>query len=811
MCFWFSTGPTYAQLAAPTTSGKIAEIQITGTELIDKGVLYSTISSTIGYNLSSAQVARDLKEIFKLGYFDDVTAETKSLGFGEVLLTFVVKEKPRISFMDIEGMNALDRKTIDEKLRVHRNNMLNLSRIDADLSLLRSEYKKKGYLRTKVSYRVESVDERKVRLFYVVEETPKVYLTQFHITGTKFFYPLDVERLMQSAEVDCFAWATESGVFQEAKINQDLALITQEYLKYGFIKIHIDKPKVVMTQKRDLAVIDVHLNITEGEQYFVGKVDIEPADENSLLFDKNEKLAELEMQTGNPFNPFQLNQDRFTLNDVYLEQGYAFAAILPSQAIHEDAKTVDVSFRVHRREKAYIGRIEIEGNFETQDRVVRQELAVHDHELFNGVKVKQSQENITRLGFFKGGYGVQFNQSPGKSEGEIDYLVKLDEAQTGSFNASLSYSGFSGLIFSFGVSKKNLFGTGKSINFNVERRQTGESLYSLTLMNPYFFESLFTNEFSVYSQYFPDTEYSVKTNGFYWGLSYPIWKNWTASGRYSFKNESYTNITDVGSAYLNYQTTQTYRSVRVGATYSTVNNPTFPSNGLETKLYTERFGGVLGGTTEYQSTDLQARYFKSLNEDETVIVMAQYRQSQLNQTTANKEIPANQRYYIGGITTVRGHDWGSISGPSAYAERPSDFSIAKQYPYQGDYPDCATGGPSCPAGLASTIPEERAYYNAHQRGVLQKIMNLEMLFPLTREGKNIRGLLFFDAGNVWSEDRMYAIMGLKKDPWYFRRSIGTGIRMITPMGVLRFEYGLKLDKKPNELPSRFDFHISGLF
>jgi len=800
-----------AQLVGTTNSGKIGEIKMEGTELIDTGVLYSSINSTIGNNLSPLQVARDIKEIFKLGYFEDVSAKTAPMGFGDVLLTFVVQEKPRISLFETEGMNRLDDKTIEEKLKVHRNNMLNLSRIEMDMQMIRGEYKKKGYLRTQVSYRIEPVNDRKVRLFYVVDETPKVYLSKFHVTGTKFFYPLDIERLMQSAEIDCFSWATESGVFQEDKINQDLALITQEYLKNGFIKVHIDKPRVVLTQKRDLAVIDVYLNITEGEQYFINQVDIKPADDNSLLFDKDEQLADFETQPSEPFNPFKLNKDRFTLNEIYMEQGYAYAAILPRQQIHEAERTVDITFRIHRREKAYIGRVEVEGNFETQDQVIRRELKIHDNELFNGTKVKESQEDINRLGFFQPGYGVEFNQTPGDIEGQIDYLVRLSEAQTGSFNASLSYSGYSGLIFSFGISKKNLFGTGKNLSFNIERRQTGQSLYSLTLMSPYFFDSLFTSESSVYSQYYPDVEYQTQTNGFYWGFSYPIWKNWRASARYSFKNENYQNPTAAGQAYLNYLTNQTYRSLQIKAAYTTVDNPTFPSNGLEGSVSTERFGGVLSGTTEYQASNLQTRYFKSFNDDQTVVFMAQYRHSQLDKTNSTKEIPTNQRFYIGGITSVRGHDWNDIVGPTSVAERPQGFSIAQQYPYQGDYPDCATGGPDCPSGLPETRPDDRNFYNSHQRGILQKVFNLEMLFPLTREGRNIRGLIFFDAGNVWSEDRMYEIMGLKKDPWYFRRSAGTGIRMITPMGVLRFEYGMKLDKKRTEQPSRFDFHVSGLF
>jgi len=807
LCLAFVSNPLLAQLAPESKLGRVVEIRMDGVELIEKGILFNTLSSSVESDLSPTQVARDIKELYKLGYFEDIQALTELAGPGEVVLVFRFKEKPQIEELKIEGMSVLDKKSTDEKLKVHRNNMVNLTRIQADLDTLKEEYRKKGYLRTQFRYRIDKLDDRRVNLTYLVDESPKVYLTQFHIFGTKFFYPLDVERLLQSAEVDCFAWITDSGVFQEQKINQDLALITQEYMKNGFIKVHIEKPRVVMTQKRDLAVIDVYLTITEGDQYFTGALDIRSEDGNPLLFEKQEKIDELLLKTGAVYNPFKMNQDRFQLNDIYMEQGYAFAGINPDPTIHDDTKIVDVTYKIVRREKAYIGRVEIEGNYETQDRVVRRELEVHDNELFNGVKLRESQENITKLGFFKPGYGVELEQNPGRNQAEVDYLVKLDEAQTGSFNASLSYSGYSGLILSLGITKRNLLGTGKSLSLTAERRQRGESLFTLTMTNPYFFDTEVTNSFSLFTNFYPDTQYDTRSSGFYVGLSYPVWKNWDASTRYSFKNEKYSNISAVGQTYLNYNTAQTYRSLRVGATYSTVNNPSFPSNGMETSLFTERFGGVLGGTTEYLSNDFQSRYFKSLNEDETVVVMAQYRQSILLKTNPNSEIPFNQRYYIGGITTMRGHDFGGIEGPAGYTELPAGFSIAKKYPYQGDYSTCDS---ACQA-LPATIPEERTYYNTHQRGTLEKILNLEMLFPLTREGRNIRGLVFFDAGNVWSEDRMYEIVGVKRDPWYFRKSIGTGIRMITPMGVFRFEYGTKLDKKPLESPSRFDFNISGLF
>lgn len=109
------------------------------------------------------------------------------------------------------------------------------------------------------------------------------------------------------------------------------------------------------------------------------------------------------------------------------------------------------------------------------------------------------------------------------------------------------------------------------------------------------------------------------------------------------------------------------------------------------------------------------------------------------------------------------------------------------------------------------MDETRRYWNDHTGGITKQILNLEVLFPLTREGQNVRGVVFFDAGNVWSEDRLYEISGQDNDRWKFRESAGLGARIVTPMGVLRFEYGMKLDREDGESTGKFDFHISGLF
>ncbi len=803
--------------------GEIVRVRIKGIQLIEKGMIYSALNSMQGTKLSPEVVAEDIKSLYGLGYFKDVSAEIEVIDTNKIILTFNVSEKPRIGVIEITGNSLIDTSSLKKEMKILLNNMISVRKIKEEMKIILNEYHKEGYMQTQVKYTVSDIDNSTVSLVFHVVESPKVYLTKINVTGTKVYPPLDIERLMMSSEIDCFAWANDSGVFQESKINQDLQIITQHYYKNGYIKMKIDKPKVVLIKNRDYSRVEVKLNITEGNQYFTGKLDIKSADGHEFLFDKQEMIDSLKLKTGEVFNIFDMNEGRYKISDIYLEQGYAFSKVRLSYNANEDTKTVDFTLSVTKGEKAYIGRVEIQGNYETLDSVVRRELEIHDNELYNGVKLRTSRSKITALGFFKPNTGVRFQQAKGEEENTLDYNILLEEGQTGTFSASLTYSGESGMALIASVSKKNFMGTGKTLTFSTEQKGEGEgSRYDFSMVNPYWFDTEFTNSFRIFSILESETYYDTRTSGFNYGLSYPIWKNWNASSNYSWKDEYYTNIdSEYGDELLDGITENTYRSLSLGLNYSTVNHPLFPSKGFEASFYSEQYGGlVLGGSTEYQVLNLNTRYFKTLNKSGTLVFGAKFNWAQLLQTNTAKEVPSHNRYTIGGITTVRGFDWNEIRGPSSIAEL-DGFDISELYPTaREDYINNSANGiadetacsadATCDAQSTDKV-ETREYYEQHSSGITKRVLNLQMYFPLTREGSNIRGLIFFDMGNVWAEDRMYEITGVKKDDWDYRKSVGAGVNLITPMGVLRFEYGIKLDKRDGESASKFDFHISGLF
>ena len=216
-------------------------------------------------------------------------------------------------------------------------------------------------------------------------------------------------------------------------------------------------------------------------------------------------------------------------------------------------------------------------------------------------------------------------------------------------------------------------------------------------------------------------------------------------------------------------------------------------------------GTPFGGNIQLREYRLQYQQFWSLNLANTLILMAKGRWGLL-QEQGDSPIPSEDRYRIGGIDSVRGHYYYNIAGPFGTSEQ----LLYRQYRVITDelgYQQTKTYD-SRTAGLSSSELQE-----LKSGGISERVFNLELLFPFSQdENSFVRGLVFLDAGNVNAESEQYKLLG-EKEPGGFdlRKSSGFGVRVITPMGVLRFEYGMKLDKRPHETPDRFEFTVSGLF
>ena len=788
-------------------SASIAEIEIKGTSELESSQIMFLIESQVGNVLDRKIIRRDIHAIYKMKLFEDVQAEVEELDEGEsgeksYLLRYLVKERPRLAEVKLKGVLLVERTEIEEKMTLLQYDPYDPEKIALNEQIILEHYRSEGYPRVSVNSIIETVEAdaenagERFRVIFEMNEAPRVYLTDIYVSGTKYYSELEIKRFIMSSEIDCVSWANQSGLFREEMINQDLSVITQHYLKKGYIKVFVDKPEVTLIHNPDYSRVDVRLNISEGDQYFIGKIDVS----GDVLGDQEILKEDLLLEEGEIYNPFLQNRDRSGISEIYHEQGYAFVRVIPETVINEETKIVDVNFRVVKGEKAYIGRLEIAGNVETRDHVIRREFEVQEEELFNGKKLLRSQQNINRLGFFQS--GVVLERSPRDQENNmLDILARLKETQTGTFQAQLGYSDFSGFSGGVTISKGNLLGTGRTLRFSAQfAEQSVQQKFDATLIDPRLFDSQVSGSiFTSRSKLGDSTEFErgiITENNYGFSLGMPLYFRDLRFG---------TQISALDRLFSASDADLFKRSVSPSLTYNTVNHPVFPSAGIKTSIRMIQTGTPFGGNIRLREYQLQYQQFWALNTDNTFILMAKGRLGLL-QEQGSSPIPSEDRYRLGGIDSIRGHNYYNISGPYGSSEQRNNIAyrvITDELGYQQTKTyDSRT------VGLNSSELQE-----LKSGGISERVFNLELLFPLSQdENSFVRGVLFMDAGNVNAESRQYQLLD-ETEPEFFdlRKSAGFGVRVITPMGVLRFEYGSKLDKRPSETPDRFEFTVSGLF
>ena len=809
----FSAGISSFSLIAQTTassdlSARISEIEIKGTSELESSQIMFLIESQVGNTLDRRTIRKDIHSIYQMKLFEDVRAEveeqdTAASGAKGYLLRYVVEERPRLSEVKLEGVLLVERTEIEEKMTLLQYDPYDPEKIAVNEQIILEHYRSEGYPRVRVNSRIETVDTdlenegEKFRVVFELDEKPRVYLTDIYVSGTKFYSELDIKRFIMSSEIDCVSWANQSGLFREEMINQDLSLITQHYLKKGYIKVFVDKPEVTLIHNPDYSRVDVRLNIYEGDQYFTGNIEVS----GDILGEKEKLIEDLLLEEGEIYNPYFQNRDRSGISEKYHERGYAFVRVIPETKIDEDTKTVDVTFRIVKGEKAYIGRLEIAGNVETRDHVIRREFELQEDELFNGKKLLLSQQNINRLGFFQSGVVLE-RSARDQEDNMLDILTRLKETQTGTFQAQMGYSDFSGFSGGVTLSKGNLLGTGRTLRLSAQfAEQSVQQKFDTTLIDPRLFDSQVSGSiFASTSKVQDSTELErgiIIENNYGFSLGMPMYFRDLRFGTQISALDRIFSASGGGDLYK--------RSVSPSLTYSSVNHPVFPSAGIKTSIRMIQTGTPFGGNIQLREYRFQYQQFWALNTDNTFILMAKGRLGLL-QKQGSSPIPSEDRYRLGGIDSIRGHYYYNISGPYGPSEQRNNIAY-RVFTDELGYQQTKTYDSRTEGLNTDELLELKS------GGISERVFNLELLFPLSQdENSFVRGLLFLDAGNVNAESRQYQLLG-ETEPKFFdlRKSAGMGVRVITPMGVLRFEYGSKLDKRPSETPDRFEFTVSGLF
>jgi outer membrane protein insertion porin family len=706
---------------------KVAEIIVTGNKRIESEAIKRIMETKEGDIYLKRHLQDDLKSIYKMGYFSDVRVESSDNPSGKVV-TFRVVENSTIRNIGVKGNKEFDDEEIKDVISAKLGSILNINRLQGDLRQIENLYKGDGYHNVKVTYETKPVAENRADVDFIVEEGEKVFVKAISFEGNKAYDSKKLKNLMKTKEKGFFSWFTSSGDLDHEVLDQDVSMIAAYYHNHGYIEAKVAEPKLTYEGEEIL----INIKIDEGSRFEVGNVDID----GDLIQPKSEMLKRMKIARGEVYNRELIREDILALQDGYSDAGYAYAAISPRIDQDTEKLTANVTYLIDKGPPVYFEKIIINGNTKTRDKVIRRELQVYEQELFSGRRLKRGVRNLYRLDFFE---DIRANTAKGTADDKMTLKIDVTEKPTGAFSFGAGYSSEDDLFGVISVSQKNLFGRAQVLNVRAQLGGTA-SRYTLSFTEPWLFDIPLSAGFDVYNSIQDYDTYDKDSIGGTIRFSYPVFDYTRVHLSYNYDKSDIEDLTYDASIEIREWEGESVGHTLTGVLRRDSRDRIFnPTEGSDNSITVKHAGTPFGGDVGYTKYVGDSGWYIPLLWDTVGLL---HGRTGFIHNDAVGRVPTWQRFYLGGMDSVRGYDWRDIS--------PRD-------PLTGD----EIGG----------------------NKMVQ--FNVELIIPIARKA-GLMGVLFYDTGNAYDNGENIDLSDLRK-------SVGYGVRWYSPMGPMRLEYGYILE------------------
>jgi outer membrane protein insertion porin family len=735
----------------------VAAVHIQGTVRVEDDAVLAVIQTRKGDAYNVDQVDADLRSVFALGFFSDVRVEVTDSPAGKVI-TFVVIEKPSVREFVFEGNSKVKTDKIKESVDLKPNTILSIAKIKEAIEKIRQLYEQEGFFMVDIVYEIQPLPNNRVKVIIRVTEYRKVYIKRIDFVGNTAFTDEELRKVIQTQAGHVMSFMGQSGVYRETMFAQDLQLLRAFYADHGYF-VQIGRP--VITLSADKRWMYISISVNEGPQYYIESIDIQ----GDLLFKKEDLMKLLVIKVGEAFSRQKFEDSLGAIQNRYTDVGYAFAEVDPDVIPDPTTHRVKITFKVKKNKLAYIERIEITGNTRTRDKVIRRELFIREGDLFSGPGIRKSKERLQRLGYFSDN-GVSIKWRKGSNDELVIVSIEVEERMQGQFIIGVGFSSLENFFGTAQISHNNLFGYGWKLSLQGELGQYRRNLI-LEFQDPYFLDTRWIFGLTLTNadrDYFTFTRYD---QGATLSFGRPLYADLEAHLAYTYQDTDIRNVQSQAAVFLTLQEGRKISSsLRFTLLRNTVNSPFDPTDGSSVAGSMEWASPYFGGELNYLVYTLLARKYVPIYWGIALMLNGEIGYAQ---NLDPGRLPITERWFLGGLNSVRGFYSRSLG--------PTETSVI---PYHPDDP-------------ASTMLDVDSVIGGNK--YLQG--NVELLVPIVKP-LGLKGVLFYDVGNAFVEEEAYNLREL-------RQSWGFGLRWISPIGPLRFEWGFPLYPRRNEERQVFEF------
>ena len=767
-----ATDVPLADDATPAES-RITEIRVENNRRVENAAIVRALKQKVGMAFDPKKTSDDIKALWALRFFSDVQLLVQRTPTG---IAYVVRvtEKPTIRGYELKGNKELSKDDFKDVVDLKPGTILDLAEVKKNVKKVLDKYIEKGYFLADVTYSLKPrPGGNEIEVIFEINEHAKVQVRTINLIGAKQVDAKTLRSAMQTQVGSYLSFLTSQGNFREEVFQQDLQILQIAYFDRGFVNVRVDKP--IVTLSADKRFITISINIDEGEPFNVGKLDVS----GDLVVPKEKILSTLASKTGQRFNRSLIARDIQAVTDTYYDNGYAYANISTLTNLNMENRSIDITLDAQKGEQVTVERINIVGNTKTRDKVIRRQLRVYEGDIFNGSLLKRSKAKVTALGFFE---TVEVTHKPGSDNRHVIVTVEVKEKSTGTFQIGLGFSNVESFIFTAQIAQQNFLGWGQSLSASAQLSGL-RNFFQVNYIDPYFLDSNFIFTADVYRTQLSYIGFMRTSIGGTLGFGYYVIPDeMSLTVGYTYESvyvEPFSSASTI-ALYGQYRSGTT-SGFRFTWSWDRRDNRLFPSKGFLAVASIETYPSFLGGTLNYNRYTAYFRKYFSLPFG--AVFKFNIQGGQIQDLNPKNPLPGSELYYLGGITSIRGYTLRTIS------------------------PSTLVGGVVSPeAGVTSFAIG----------GDKQFILNVELEIPILPK-VGIKGVLFYDAGNVFPRGGSWFVPAPDEAnkklflPLGLYHSVGFGIRWFSPIGPLRFEWGIPLTRRATDQPILFDFTIGNSF
>ena len=434
-------------------SDQLKKIEIYGNERLAKETVKLFTNLEIGDDINANIINETFKKLFETNYFQDL-----KLNFKSGILQIIVKENPIIQNIKINGVqNKSILKELEKITRKSEKYPFIESNIIKQKNQLNNIVRVNGFYFADIKAQIINNENNSINLIYNFKLGKRAKINEISFVGNKIFNTRKLRKIILSEESRPWKFITKNKYLDPNRINTDVNLLSKFYKNRGYYNASVKSSYAKVENNENFKLI---FSIDAGQKFYFNNFYLNiSGDYSNENFTKLEKI--FKDLKGSGYSVKSLNDIKNEIDKIALQKEFVFIDAKYKEQIIDKNK-IDVNFYLKELEKSYVDKINVFGNFITEEKVIRNSLIVDEGDPFNKILFDKSINNIKSKGIFK---SVKSNISDSKNKENKIINIIVEEKPTGEIFAGVG-TGTSGSSFSAGLKEKNYLGKGITLDTN---------------------------------------------------------------------------------------------------------------------------------------------------------------------------------------------------------------------------------------------------------------------------------------------------------------------------------------------------------